>query len=121
MYDQNILSSNLVEESINKCMNYFIHYDRLISHCNTIFYTKSVKHYCSDNCKLEGQKLNRINKKHPLHDRELEFLLLYNELKSMNKALKMMGFIGAQGGYYDWAKNVLKNSNVPDNGLLNHS
>ena len=38
--------------------------------------------------------------------REQEFLSLYEEYNSINKSLKVMGFVGA-GKYYYWAKNIL--------------
>ena len=68
--------------------------------CNKSFYSEGTK-YCSKKCippkELKGSQLD---------NREKEFLDLYKETKSMNKALKLMGF-SAQGDYYYWAKKII--------------
>lgn len=68
--------------------------------CNTSFAPKTKELFCSDTCK-------QTTIKGALDGREQEFLDLYNEYKSMNKALKKMGFQGAMGGWYIQAKQIL--------------
>ena len=68
--------------------------------CNTTFAPKTKELFCSDICK-------RATIKGALDGREQEFLDLYKEYNSMNKALKKMGFQGAMGGWYIQAKQIL--------------
>ncbi|MBV36206.1 MAG: hypothetical protein CMP47_12265 [Rickettsiales bacterium] len=62
-------------------------------------FLKSLKKYCSQECKHKSTN--------PFYGKEQEFLDLYKEYKSMNKALKAMGYPGAISHYYRWAKLVL--------------
>lgn len=66
-------------------------------------FLKSLKKYCSDKCKRKSNS--------PFYGKEQEFLDLYKEHKSMNKALKAMGYPGAISHYYQWAKSVLDSLN----------
>lgn len=63
--------------------------------------------YCSEECKVAYRIENHYKIEHTvLYGKETEFIELYNIHKSINKSLKIMGFVGA-GGYYKWAKDVL--------------
>ena len=65
------------------------------------------KRYCSESCeKLHHTKPRKVNRPSQLVGREAEFLSLYEETNSINRALKKMGFVGA-GDYYYWAKQLL--------------
>lgn len=69
--------------------------------CNKVFSKKANEKYCSKGCRYP-RKVNAFT------GREEEFLeLYYKNNKSMNKALKSMGFIGAVGGYHTLAKEIL--------------
>lgn len=70
--------------------------------CNISFTSKFKKDTCSEQCfKIQ-------NRPHQVFaGREQEFLTHYYNFKSMNKALKAMGFKGAVSHYYVWAKSVL--------------
>lgn len=66
-------------------------------------YTKTSKHkYCSKGCRKHS-KIKSL-----LIDKESIFLELYDKTKSMNAALKEMGYKGAVGKYHIWAKNVIQ-------------
>lgn len=70
--------------------------------CNKKHRWRYARKTCSDECNtiLVG--------KHKLFTgREAEFISLYAETKSMNKALKAMGFPGARSHYYHWAKTLV--------------
>lgn len=75
--------------------------------CSKDFQHKYFKKYCSNQCKKDAQKLERIKSDSYLAGREEEFLTLYKQYASMNKALKEMGLPGAMGGYYHWAKSLI--------------
>ena len=66
--------------------------------CGVLLISKKNK-FC-EKCR----NLNKINdeKKH-------KFLELYNENKSINKSLKLMGYPGNVGGHSVWARNILNN------------
>jgi hypothetical protein len=70
--------------------------------CHNEYTIKTKEIFCSVICKK--------NNRNPLRHREEEFLTLYAEHASMNKALKEMGFLGAVGGYYVWAKKILNST-----------
>lgn len=72
--------------------------------CLTKFRHPHKKKTCGDVCETN---LNRTGRAYD--GREQEFLEYYNKHKSMNKALKAMGFPGAVAGYYHWAKKILRN------------
>jgi hypothetical protein len=69
--------------------------------CQTKFRSPLKKKTCSNNClvTLKG-------KFKPFAGREEEFKTYYTQTKSMNKALKLMGFPGAVSHYYEWAKSL---------------
>jgi hypothetical protein len=73
--------------------------------CSTIFFNKFKKASCSRECYNYYVLKHRFDS---FEGKEKEFLTLYKELKSMNKALKAMGYKGAVGQYYSWAKSVLE-------------
>lgn len=72
--------------------------DKTCPQCGKKF-LKSLKKYCSYECKDRSTN--------PFYGKEQEFLDLYKEHKSMNKALKAMGYPGAISHYYRWAKSVI--------------
>jgi hypothetical protein len=73
--------------------------------CTKPFQSRFEKKTCS------GQCLIRLKPKfESLNSRTEEFLSLYKDLKSMNKALKAMGYKGAISHYYHWAKSVVDKS-----------
>jgi len=74
--------------------------------CNKKFELIKKEKYCCFNCKISSKKKSNIFK------REKEFLELYSKLGSMNTALKKMGYKGAVGFYYDWAKKILDKNNL---------
>lgn len=71
--------------------------------CNISFTSKFKKDTCSEDCfKIQNRSFRSFE------GREQEFLTHYQNLKSMNKALKAMGFNkGAVSHYYQWAKSLL--------------
>lgn len=70
--------------------------------CNISFTNKFKKDTCSEGCfKIQNRSFRSFE------GREQEFLTHHQNLKSMNKALKAMGFKGAVSHYYEWAKSVL--------------
>jgi hypothetical protein len=69
--------------------------------CSTEFYSP-IRKTCSSVCESTLRHTGRA-----YDGREQEFLELYSKLGSMNKALKAMGFKGAVGDYYDWAKKLI--------------
>jgi hypothetical protein len=70
--------------------------------CNSKFRADIKKHTCSKKCEYAHRSTGRA-----YAGRENEFITLYNELGSMNKALKAMGFMGAVGQYHQWAKSLI--------------
>jgi len=86
--------------------------NRKCKYCGTVILKKiSVKRnsvsYCSDECKIAYKNANHYKVENTvLYGKETEFIELYNIHKSINKSLKLMGFVGG-GGYYIWAKDVL--------------
>lgn len=58
---------------------------------------------CSKECSNQLKYKNKV-----FFGREQEFYKLYDELGSMNKALKAMGFKGAVSHYYEWASTLVK-------------
>jgi hypothetical protein len=77
--------------------------------CSKMFLNKFKKATCSRECYYISKP-----KFKSFEGKETEFLTLYRDLKSMNKALQAMGFKGAVSRYYQWAKFVLdSNSIVP--------
>ena len=68
--------------------------------CSTEFRPKSKKQrYCSKRCRINADYYGREN----------EFLKFYDELGSMNAALKKMGYPGSISNWYYWAKSTLDN------------
>jgi len=65
------------------------------------------KKTCSDECYRSFKFEYKV-----FEGREKEFLNFYKDLKSMNKALKAMGFKGAVSHYYQWAKSILEKNNL---------
>jgi hypothetical protein len=70
--------------------------------CGSKFRDRIKKHTCSKICESAHKSTGRA-----YTGREQEFIALYKELGSMNKALKAMGFIGAVGQYYHWARSLI--------------
>ena len=70
--------------------------------CNVLFRSNIKKNTCSKECTTILHTTGRA-----YDGREEEFKKLYKELGSMNKTLKAMGFVGAAGQYYNWAKNLI--------------
>lgn len=74
-------------------------------HCKQQFEQNTKEVFCSSICKKEYTN--------PFVGKEKEFLTYYEECnKSMNKALKKMGYPGAVSHYYKWARSVLDNQNI---------
>ena len=71
--------------------------------CNTIFRASAKKNTCGKKCNSIQRSTGRI-----YEGREDEFIKLYTECGSMNAALKQMGFRGAEGQYYNWARTILE-------------
>lgn len=82
--------------------------------CNKKFPLKTKEKYCSISCK------SSFAKKSNLEGRDQEFLDLYSTTGSINKVLKQMGYKGAVGAYYIWAKNLLdkKYHKLPGSPIL---
>lgn len=76
------------------------------ANCNKKFQLITKEKYCCIECRLNSKKKSDIFK------REKEFLDLYAQIGSMNTVLKKMGYKGAVGFYYDWAKNVLNKNKL---------
>lgn len=70
--------------------------------CKIKFRSPIKKKTCSDNCHVE-----QVGKYKSFAGREKEFKMYYDQTKSMNKALKLMGFPGAISHYYHWAKSIM--------------
>lgn len=70
--------------------------------CSKKFFNKFQKKTCSKECSEKQSPKFQV-----FEGKEEEFLKLYNELKSMNKALQAMGYKGAVSHYYRWAKNLI--------------
>ena len=68
--------------------------------CSKDFLLKTKELFCSEECKE--------NSRNPMFGREEEFRNLYAKHKSMNKALKEMGFKGAMGSWYVAAKELVR-------------
>ena len=99
------VNKSLIEQYTNKgwCKGRVVHWHPKTSTCklcgnNFLLNTKEL--YCSTECKK--------NSSNPLYGREEEFRNLYNTHKSMNKALKEMGFQGAMGSWYRAAKELVR-------------
>lgn len=73
---------------------------RTCKQCGIEFKFKNKEQYCSQDCKDKATST--------LYGREQEFLKNYDNLGSMNKALKQMGLPGAISYWYHWAKKVLE-------------
>jgi len=72
--------------------------------CSVKFKLPNKRKTCSADCETKLTRTGTV-----YSGREQEFLDYYNTYRSMNKALKAMGFPGAVAGYYHWAKAVLGN------------
>ena len=72
------------------------------ANCGRKYTRKNQEKYCSLECRSEARK-----KRTRLYGREEEFLAWYKKHRSMNKALKEMGFDN-RGARYHWAKSVLE-------------
>ena len=98
--NKKIPTSNPLPEGWVKGRNKWNTQQRCVT-CGSIFTHPWQRKYCSDMCiptrKSRGSQLD---------GREEEFLLLYKDNNSINKSLKLMGFVGA-GEYYYWAKQLL--------------
>jgi hypothetical protein len=70
--------------------------------CNVKFRHTTIKKTCSRTCNLVD-----VGKFKKFAGREEELKSYYAQTKSMNKALKLMGYPGAVSHYYAWAKLVL--------------
>ena len=70
--------------------------------CKKEFRSSFNKKTCSNKCHKE-----HVGKHKSFIGREEEFKKFYAQTKSMNKALKLMGFPGAISHYYHWAKSIL--------------
>lgn len=77
--------------------------DRYCKSCNTKLYKNRM--YCNIKCR-PTLKIKKPED-YIFYNREGEFIELYKIHKSINKPLKIMGFSGAHGEYYVWAKNIL--------------
>lgn len=72
---------------------------RICKFCKNTFIFEGQEKYCSSECKNKATNV--------FYGREDEFLKQYGIHKSMNKALKEMGYPGAISHWYKWAKKVL--------------
>lgn len=70
--------------------------------CGVEFHQLTKEKYCGGDCRELAK-----SQQHSLFGREEEFLNLYRETGSMNKALKEMGKKGAISHYYRWAKKII--------------
>lgn len=77
--------------------------DKYCKSCNTKLYKNRM--YCNIKCR-PTLKIKKPED-YIFYNREGEFIELYKIHKSINKPLKIMGFSGAHGEYYVWAKNIL--------------
>lgn len=68
--------------------------------CGSQFIPKTKEIFCGQECKSNSRTPD-------FYGREKEFIELYKETHSMNKALKIMGYPGAVSNYYKWAKNIV--------------
>lgn len=71
--------------------------------CLTKFRHPHKRKTCGDICEAKLTRTGQV-----YYGREQEFLDYYHRYKSMNKALKSMGFPGAVARYYQWAKSILE-------------
>lgn len=78
---------------------------RNCSQCHKDFILKNNERLCSIECKILYTNPKYVGK-------EPQFLKLYDEMKNMDKVLKTLGFAGAVGSYYNWAKSVLYNRHL---------
>lgn len=73
--------------------------------CGVQFRHLYEKQTCSSKCR---KKIRDEQKFQVFEGREEELKMHYHSTKSMNKALKAMGYPGAVSHYYHWAKHILK-------------
>ena len=99
------IDKTLAEQYINEGWKKgrIVNWDPKISSCKLCsnkFLLKTKELFCSEECKE--------NSRNPMFGREEEFRNLYAKHKSMNKALKEMGFKGAMGSWYVAAKELVR-------------
>lgn len=75
--------------------------------CLGFFKNHFQKKTCSEECFMKSLEKHKLFK-----GREKEFLDYYQLYKSMNRALKAMGFKGAVSHYYQWAKLVIDKKEI---------
>ena len=68
--------------------------------CNRLFEQKTKEIFCSIDCKKNSRGYS-------FQGREEELIMHYNNLGSLNKAVKAMGFPGAVGAWYKQAKKII--------------
>ena len=73
--------------------------------CKTEFTQQTKERFCSDICRKSKQNLNALGISND--EKEMLFIKYYNETKSVNKSLKMMGYPGNVGDHCKWAKKTL--------------
>jgi hypothetical protein len=75
--------------------------------CRRDFIQKTKELYCSIDCRKEFTNPNMLGITN--NEKEEIFIKYYREFKSVNKALKMMGYPGNVGDHSKWAKMTLDN------------
>lgn len=81
--------------------------NRVCKECGAIGCRTTASKFCSEQCRwVYASKNNPCI----LVGKEVEFIQLYKELKSINKVLKLFG-VAAVSHYYKWAKKVILTSN----------
>lgn len=90
-----------------RVMDFDNHYtNRKCAFCKKSGVMGKLSKYCSIKCRLHERDESRR-----MYNREEEFLTYYKSTGSMNKSMKLCGIEkGVVGGYYDWAKKVIADS-----------